>query len=241
MSPDQSNGEVPAPKRKLRQWSCLFVCVALIATAVAHRSILVAVASGLVVDQRPTSACTHIAVWGGDKRFDVAADLIREDPSRKILHLGSSYSRLEEHGVLPPVVERDRQQLQSRGVPEQAIELRGARVNNMWEMVAELDRWLGEHPEAAVVVLSDRFGSRRLRDQLDDVLSPEDADRVSLWALTDRRYNEGDWWHTRRGVKQFVNTSLDLVATWWYGPQHASQDLPRWDPDAYEKLLASRQ
>ncbi len=211
--------------------SVIVVCVA------AHRPILRALGGGLVVDQEPPPSCTHIVVLGGDKRYDVAAKLIGETPKWKLLHLGGKYSRLVEYHVLPPWEDHFKQQMRERGAPEERIEFRGATLQNSWKTVTELNRWLQEQDDAGVVVLCERFNSRCLRYQLDTILSPEHAARVSLLALPDRRYNEQDWWRSRTGLKQFVYAGIDLAATWWFGPEGEAEDVPRWTPDEYEKQL----
>jgi len=167
----------------------------------------------------------------------LAAELIQEDPERKIIHLGSKYSRLVEHRVLPPREDHFKQQLQKRGVSEEVIVFRGATLDNSWETVTELNRWLHEQEDARVAVLCDRFGSRCLRYQLDTILAPEDAARVYFSALPDRRYSEQDWWQTRRGLKQFVYAWLDLGATWRFGAEAEADELPRWKPDEYEMAI----
>ena len=224
-------------RSSLRKWLVIVCLAALVAVGLAHRSILPVLAAGLIVDERPVGDCTHIVLFGGDSRYDVAAELVNEDPNRKVVHLGSRQSRLVEFGVLPPGEGRFQEQLQRRGVPAAAIELRGAKLDESWAPIVELNRWLDEHPSAVVIVLCDRFRSGRLRFQLDNVLSPDDSLRVSVRPLPDRRYNESNWWRSRRGVKEFLYASLDYATTRYYGREGAAAELPEWDPDEYERLL----
>jgi len=70
---------------------------------------------------------------------------------------------------------------------------------------------------------------------LDTVLQPDHAARVEILALPDRRYDETNWWYSRRGVKGLFYGYLTLAYAWFQGEDVPPRKL--WDPDDYERML----
>ena len=198
-----------------------------------HRPILRACAWLLIVDQRGGDVdCLVMA--GGDGRFDVAAEWVRGDPKRRILLVQGRPDRLVELRILPSGEAVARRELAARSVPEERIELipdSNRPGENRHRLLAD---WLAERPEIRVAVLCDRFASRDLRLICDAVAPAEVARRIDVWALTDRRYDERNWWHSRTGIRELILKSIALAYTWCQdgpteGPRRLTvQEYERW-------------
>ena len=211
----------------------LVVAALALAGIVAHRQLLTAAAGLLVVDQTNGKA-SDVLVLGGDRCHAVAADVLKRNPTGHVLLIEAVPSRLVECGILPAQHLLDRQALKRQGVSESSIELIPGQAESPWDAARLLGQWLRAHPEATTAVLCYRFCSRQQRAILDQVLDPEEAGRVCVWPLADRRYDETNWWQERTTAREFVYAWIRLAAFWMYGEQ---QSHGRWDPDAYEQRL----
>ena len=206
--------------------------LSLLAVAVAVRPALRGIAAGLVVDESPAGG-DYAIIAGGDRRFAVTADMIRRNQVRRVLLVTDQPSRLVRYGILPPWHEVARRELLENGVLEEAIELADWKAKDDWHFASRLNAWLNEHPRARLVVVADRFGSRRLRFILDSTLDAGDAGRVRILALPDRRYREDNWWRTRGGLRSVLDAYLSLGYAWLTGASGSSHE-DHWDPDQYE-------
>ncbi len=227
----------PAPRRSGRWTRRLAVLGALLLVAgLAHPLVLRALGRVLVVDQ-PCEAPSHVLLIGGDSAHDRAAELLRDDPRRRVLLIPWRPGRLTRVGLLPPAHQIARRALLERDVPAEAIHVLQGQARSQWQAARLLDDYLAAHPRAEVVVLCDRFASRRHRLVLDRVLDPRRAQRMSVRGLRDRRYDETDWWRVRRGAKEFLTAGIVLTHAWLAGE---TPPAPEWDPDEYERELVSR-
>jgi hypothetical protein len=204
----------------------------LVALAVFHSAILRGCARLLIVDQTG-GPVSHLVLVDGDRRHDLAADFVRGNPAGRILLIEAGPNTLVECGILPADEVLDRLALVERGVPDSAIELISGSTADQWRAIHALQRWLGEHPDAHTAVLCNRFDSRLLRAVADAVLAPDQAQRVAIWALPNREFDERNWWYTRDSARSFVYAWLRLA---FHAVQGESQGGERrWDPDEYEK------
>ena len=221
--------------RLSRRW--LVVIAALGAVLVsAHRPLLTSVGRLLIVDQ-PRGPCAAVLIISGDGRYDAAAEVYRRTGSPMLL-LKSPTTRLVQYGILPPGHELARHELRERGVPDDAIVVLPEVAREEWKPYQSLDGWMTKQPEAHVLVLADRYGSRNLRYVLDRTLGSQ-ASRVSIRALADRRYDETNWWQSRKGIKSTCTAYLALLYAWINGPPTTFYE-DTWDPDHYEKQLLER-
>jgi len=188
----------------------------------------------LIVDQWNEQA-DYLLLFGGDHCFDMAAHWYHEEPSRMILLVESRPERLVRTGVLPSTEETCLRELESRAVPRRAVEVIPGEAAHVSEAAELLGEWLHQRPDARVQVLCERFDSRRCRLHLDAALRPADAARVSVRGLPDRRYDETDWWTSRRGFKEFGLKALALGYSW--SADKDGTDTEPWDPDEYERSL----
>ena len=223
----------PSTRRKaLRRLAIL--SVALGGLALLHPFVLRGLGALLTVDEDAAEA-THILLAGGDGRFDAAAALVRENGRRRVLIIRFRPSHLVRLGILPSHEVLCRRELAGRGVPDEVIESVPGEARNEWQAATLLDGWLAQRPEARVAVLCDRFKGRQERWVLDAALTDGRAAQVRVWGLPDRRFDETNWWKTRRGVKEVFVSLLGLTYTWTGGGREPQ--APDWDPDDYERGL----
>ena len=105
-----------------------------------------------------------------------------------------------------------------------------------WRRVRLLGAWLTERPDVRVTAVCGRFQSARWRRLLRAVLPVEQAARVRLRgpAHTDPDYDETNWWASKAGELDALNSSLGYAHVLLWGED---QEKPPWDPDHYEKSL----
>lgn len=152
-----------------------------------------------------------------DGVFDVAAELVRQDPSRRVVLVAPWPLRLAEVGLVPGWEEICRRELVARGVTQKAFVVIGPPTQDAWQHAERLACWLAEHPGEELLVLCDRFDSARRRAILHRVLGM-DADRVRVRGLPRFTYDETNWWQTRKGWKRFADAWLVRLHTACVGP-----------------------
>lgn len=210
-----------------------------------HATLLQAVTGLLIVNEEPIGSDVDADyVWirtgdgisgDGDRCYDWAAKLYERDPSRRILLSVPPPSRLVQGGALPAFEETSLRELFARSVPLEAVTTIEGNEHDPWLEARSLDVWLRGNPNARVLLLSSRFGSRRWSHLLDTVLDTEHRDKVKIWALADRNCDETNWWHTRSGFKNVFIAYVELAYAWFQG-----EDRPSWEwrsPDEYERTF----
>jgi uncharacterized SAM-binding protein YcdF (DUF218 family) len=223
---------------------CLFAVVVLSAAAAVlfHATLLRQCAAPLLVDEPAEHfQCVGIFDIGnapdGDRCFDVAATLARQC-SGGVVVLESAPTRLIEVGAVPSFEAISRRELQKRGLAENVIHVIHRDGDDVWSMVRAIQVWLAEHPKDTMVLLGSRFRGAYLRRAIDRTIKPDQAARVRIYGLTDRRYNENDWWKSRAGLKEFGFFWLRQLHAWCVNGDH--QPLPYCNADDYERhFLAS--
>jgi hypothetical protein len=209
----------------------------LVLAAAFHARILTGLAGLLIVDE-PIEKVDAVWIAGGDRRFDVAADLYRQDPRLTIVSVEWHPDCLVREGILPSRSELNLRELQKRGVAVDAFELIPGKARSTWQIGRLLDAWLADQGTICVEALCDQFDSRRWHLVLNKTLTVEQRAKVKIRSLRDRRFNERDWWKSRRGVRSFVLQGIGLVCASLLGEQPPVE--ADFDPDRFEQELREK-
>ena len=189
------------------------LAVVLAAMCLFHAPMLRGLVRLLIVDQ-PTDDydCVCLSTWGyhadGDGCYDAAAELYRRKPSCRVLLIATDPNRLEEIGAMPSFESFARRQLLARHVPHEALTVLRGEPWNDWANAAALGAWMNDHPDRRVLVLSEQFHSGQMRRAIDDMLRPEAAAAVHMFALRSRDFDDTNWWTSRCGWRAFGNVWL---------------------------------
>jgi len=191
----------------------------------------------LVVDEED-SDFDCVLILGGDRRYEEAANLYAAHPEIKILSMRSRPTRIVRLGIIedPEVVMC--RELEELGVTRGAIEIIESGAPNRQGAFSALSGWMRKHPESRIRVLCDRFASRRVRYVLDSVLDRQEAERIAISALEDRRFSEVDWLKSRKGAKRLAFAYLRLAHSWCWSEPY--EPPPEWDVAKYEGSLRSK-
>jgi hypothetical protein len=234
------NARASFSMRLLRFWRhdrfrLILFAAALAALTVFHSAILGGCARLLVADQPLPESATHVLLGGGDRQFDLAAELLASGRCRRVLIQAGPPDRLAFLGILPTWTELCRREFGKRGVREEQLVVQAIKPQRSWDAVRALDGWLAEHPDARLIVLADRFRSGELAYVYRQILSDEHQGRLTVLALPDRRYDESNWWRSRTGIKAFFGTLLARGYMRVGGEESGPPYDP--DPDAYERRV----
>ncbi len=221
--------------RSRRRWlrRLLFALILVGAVYLARGPLLHGAARLLIVEDPPQEV-DALVLLDGDHLYETTALLYRNDVSKHVLLIQVPPTRLERMGIMPDPITVARRELTNGGVPESAVEVLATDKPGDWNRARRLRDWLNEHPDARVCVLCDRFNSRRTRYVFDHELGALSA-RVHWRPLTDRRYDERNWYQSKLGAVAFFDSYLSLAHVWVYGD--AVGDREEWDPDQYQNNL----
>ena len=170
----------------------------------------------------------------GDRCYDVAAKLWRENPSASVLVVEPPDNRIVEAGALPSFATISRRELSKRGVPREAVVTLPRQGIDDWTTALALGNRLRDRPESAVVLLCDEFHSARLRAVIDESVGEKGASQVRIMPLSDRRFNRDDWWKTRTGARTVGMEWLVLLQHWFSDRESCP---PPADADKYERCV----
>jgi hypothetical protein len=224
-----------------RKRIALAVGVAVVAAAWLSHAVVLRRLAGLLVADEPADGYRYVCLVDqydgpdGDWCFDVAADLYRRNPSCRIVLVESHRDRTVQIGAMPSFETLSRRELESRGLPQQAMSTIRGEGRDDWAIAKTLRKWLAERPHAAVVLLSKRFRTAHVRYVLDAVLDPAEAARVRVRALPGREYDETDWWTSRSGIKAFGFEWLRQLHGWYLAGDH--RPVPYRSADDYQRSV----
>jgi hypothetical protein len=208
--------------------------VLLCLAATAHRPLLYALGSGLVVNQDP-GAATAAFVASGDGRFQLAAQLVKTNRVEQILIVKPRPRRLVQLGILRPSDEVAIEKLCELGLDRSQIIVLTGDDSGSWRSVRLVSQWLGRRRNAEILVLVDRFESRRYHRLFDGLVSSSTRGKVRFAALRDGRFDESNWWQSRLGWKRLFDAYFSLVYDVTVGEERQFESV--WSPDDYERRL----
>jgi hypothetical protein len=224
-----------SPWRQLRRVS--FIAAILLATVgvAFHSAVLQSLATLLIVDQQGTRF-DYVLPYAGDRVYEIAAEMIARDEAGGALLLEEAGRNVVKFGVGPAEHDVARRELTKHGVSENEIVLVPLSADAESLFFSDLKVWVERNQGVRVCFLGNRFNARRNRRWLDLALGDAHSHQVCVAALTDRRYDETNWWKSRLGVKAFVDGMLRLIHSRLIGlPQRTPKDS--WDPIEYEDQL----
>jgi hypothetical protein len=225
-----------APVPRWRRWGrrALVLVLLIVLVYLFRRPILRGLALPLVAEEADTLTPV-VALWRGDRCHDHAAAHYHAGTIKTILLLEENPGRLQRLKLVPTRLEVERGALRERGVPRHAVEVLPGDSHGDWDRARQLQTWLETHPGDRVVLLCDRFNSRRTAYVLDATLGGDCRGRVQLLPLFNREYSEADWWTCKTGLLEFLSASVGLAYVAIRGEDARNNDS--WDPDAYESQL----
>jgi uncharacterized SAM-binding protein YcdF (DUF218 family) len=157
----------------------------------AHHSLLRNAACLWVVSDQVSQA-DAIVVLGGriDIRPATAAGLYKRGLAPQIL--------------IPGNEALDRQTLLHLGVPPQAIMAYGNNLSSTYDEARAVAEWMTQNGARRIIVITELFGSRRVRWVFSRLLTPTGAG-VQVFVAMTQEYNLDNWWHKKTGVLAFQN------------------------------------
>jgi hypothetical protein len=199
-----------------RRWRRRLTILAalLLAGAMFHARLLRGIAWGLIVDGRRGPA-PAVLILDGDRQFDSAAELSRGGAAT-ILVYRCRPDRLVRLGIMPRGDETARRELLQRGVSDQDLEILAGESASRSRIAAALGQWLADHPDQTVNVLCDRFTSRTWKIVLQRAVAPALAANIQIVPLSNRQYDETNWWRSKPGTMAFVNSYIRLGFHYWH-------------------------
>jgi uncharacterized SAM-binding protein YcdF (DUF218 family) len=200
-------------KRWLRPVAGILLCGAAVAVCWAnHVPLLQAMGRWLDVGQRPQRADYVMVLGGGEAtRPFAAAALVRAHFADRVLVAHSSPPAADPAAVPVESSEINRRVLVARGVePSQVSVLPGAATTTYDEATA-LASFLGTHPGARVLVVTDGFHTRRSRWAFSHVLGPR-ADQITFVSAPTDEFDLNLWWRDQWGLAIIGAEYLKLAA-----------------------------
>jgi len=213
----------PASPRRFRRRSIVLVVVA-VALMVGHAPLL-RLATGPLVSAAPP-APGFDALWlvafdgvtaDGDRAYETAAELCRQQPHCKILIIQRNAGRLAELGIYPTFEMVSRRELSAAGVPADALEVVAQNASGFWEEARLMGGWLAAHPETRVLLLCEELGSGSRAYIIHQSLPPETAARIAIRGLPNREFALARWWRSRTGLKSVMFAWLNYIYVHWQG------------------------
>lgn len=207
------------PRSRFRLYLVLVLLAAAGLAVLLRSMLLTALASPLVAThQEPGQAVAAVLIVDGDRRYEEAARLLRQEPGRQALVFEDPPNRLIVAGLLPAAEALARRELMRHDVGEPAIAVLSMPEHLFSDRAAAraLGRWLDEHPSAEVAILCDAFSSGVLRLSYASELA-ERASRLVWIPLPDPRYSVSDWWHNETGTLAFIEGYATLLQARFVG------------------------
>jgi hypothetical protein len=228
---------VGSARSNWRRWGLLICVVALLLSWVFRVQVLTAAAAPLIFEDPLDFPGAAVVLHGSKAFYDEAAALYQNGIARQILVIKKPPTRSEQLGASVSG-ELTAKRLATCGVLDRALVEVPCKDRRTWTFATALRQWLLEHPTDRLVLICNRFESRRARWILDQVLAKEDRNRVRVRALADPLFDESDWWKRKEGQVDLFNSYIALVYSYLNGDSGPSG--PDWTPREYVGLLDLR-
>lgn len=165
----------------------------------------------LDVSEPPRPADYVLVLTGGeDTRPFVAAALYTKGYVREVLVPYLRPSADARDGVVPDDTDLIRRVLVARGVPAGRVTRLPGEVNSTADEARALARFLDDHPEATVAVVTNDFHTRHARRILYRAVGRR-AGQVYLVAAPTDRVRPDTWWTSERGCAIYLSETFKSV------------------------------
>lgn len=220
--------------RRVRRLSRLLIFSVALGVAWSFQDhFLTMLAKGLTVDSDRPASDIVLVLEQGDRRFDVAERLAR-DEAKSILLYRRRPDRLEQRKLIPSVDELARRELKKRNVADEKLASLPEVSIGRSHLVRVLSDWLIENPDRSVDLLGDRFQSRTWNVVVRRTADAAVRSRIRVVPLAHRAYDETNWWRSKRGVRAVMDAYLSLAFhVLRRGPE------PTWSERTPDELRAS--
>ncbi len=196
----------------LRRWHLAIpVVLCGIALVLFHRQILVGIGKWLDVGERPRAADYVMVLPGGeDRRPFVAAAMVRSGLATAVLTAETETAPANDEGLVPAADSTMRQTLLLRGIPAEQIHVLPGHSNSTWTDAVALAKFLREHPQSTVAIVTDSFHTRRSRWVFQKVLRDDFRQVFFVTAPLDT-VSVDSWWTTEEGLSNYISEYFKLV------------------------------
>jgi uncharacterized SAM-binding protein YcdF (DUF218 family) len=178
-------------------------------------------------DADPIRQSDAVMVLGGgpDTRPFVAAALVKRGLAGRVLIPTVRYTPQERDQGLRPHHELIHMVLLARGVTDDRIDFLPEICASTEDEASALAKYLEDHPESKVTVVTSDFHTRRARILFRRELGAR-ADRVSFVGAPIDYVNADNWWQSERGWITYTTEYVKLIATWLHEIRPASGPAP---------------
>ncbi|MFZ0213721.1 MAG: YdcF family protein [Candidatus Acidiferrales bacterium] len=213
MTPNFTRGVASRAERGgiLAKLIVLIILVVLCFLIYLVRAPVLRLAGGYWVVSAPPAACDAIVILSDD---DFTAD--RAARAAELYHAGwaprivASGRWLRPYASIAELMQRD---LETRGVPKQAILPFAHEAPDTLEELKDIRRFVEQHGWKRVMIVTSNYHTRRTRYLAAHVFPGEIA--VLIEAAPDVNYDPDSWWRTREGLKIFSHEAVGMVVAIW--------------------------
>lgn len=198
-----------------RLWALGVGCALLVTAALVaitwREPLLAAAGRWMNVGERLDHSVDYTFVLGGSPktRAVMAAALYREGFTRRILLPEVEVPPEAAEGLALPEREVARRILLASAVPPEAIVEVDGEVTSTQDEARTLARFLDQHPEAEVAVVTNDYHTRRAR-MLFERQVPGHSRRLHFVAAPTRGFGPDNWWKLNNGVATYVTEFAKL-------------------------------
>ena len=163
---------------------------------------------------RPPQEASHVFVLPGDvqTRPFVAADIVNKGYARAVL-VPELYVDPNDEQVTPPQHEIIAAVVEKLGVDPERVTILPGKSRSTFSDIAALARFLKQHPDAHVLVVTNGYHTRRTRWVLHRVLGDRAA-QVRLLSAPPDDFDMDRWWETPEGFLHVTSEYLKLGFYW---------------------------
>lgn len=211
MNPPAPKPAPPVRRRRSRRYVVAALALLAVGLYLGRGWVLPQVARFLDVSE-PPHAVDYVMVLGGgdDTRPFVAAALYAAGLAKGVLVSATKRAPEVEDGLYPPEEVVLRKTLHHQGVPDPAIIVLDGLSDSTRDEAAALGRFLEQHPDASVGVVTTNYHTRRTRMLFRRLLG-ERAARVCFFAAPTDGYTPNNWWQYQIGFVSYCDEYAKLA------------------------------